>query len=290
MLYSMTGFGNARLKSEQGEAYIEIKTLNSKGFDCYMRSDNYFSAREIEVRRYLKQELMRGKVYISVDFKPNVGAAKMPIDKTIFKSYYQEFADLATELGTKPSEVFSIIAAMPQVYTKPDTSPSEKQWAFVFEAIQVACKNCNEFRKKEGQVLANTIKGYIETIGSMNSQIETFEATRLAKIKRRIQNHIDHSRLKNGINQDRLEQELIYYLEKLDITEEKVRINKHIAHFFDSMESDKSNGRKLEFILQELSREANTIASKANCYDIQELVVNMKDCIAKSKEQILNIL
>lgn len=290
MLYSMTGFGNARLKNDQGEVYIEIKTLNSKSFDCYMRSDNYFSAHEIEVRKYLKQELTRGKVYILVAFKPNQQPLKMPIDKTVFKNYYQEFLDLAQELGSKPPDIFSVVANMAQIYPKVENSPSEEEWNFVFEAIQLACKNCNEFRRNEGLTLENTIKTYVNAIGEMANQIEQFEAAHIAKIKRRIKNHVEHAKIKSGIDQDRLEQEIVYYLEKLDITEEKVRIQKHINYFLDTIQKGKSNGRKLEFILQELNREANTIASKVNCYDIQELVVNIKDCVAKSREQILNIL
>ncbi len=287
MLYSMTGFGNARIENEIGQVYVEIKTLNSKYLDFNIRLNSAFSSKEIELRQYLEKILKRGKVNVTINFKSNKNK-KLEIEKDNFKSYYMELINMAHELNAHEKDIFKIVAQLPDMFNSDFREVDSQEWNFIIEAVQIATQHCNTFRKNEGLILTKAFQVYVSNIQDAVVQITPFEEERVLKIKERI--NVNLQKINTKTDQNRIEQELVLYSEKLDITEEKIRIQKHIDFFSKSLLSEESNGKKLEFILQEINREANTISAKANHFEIQRLVVDIKENIGKIKEQLMNIL
>lgn len=287
----MTGFGKAEVQVNGKTISVEVKSLNSKQLDLNVKVPMIYRDREYEIRNLLSTKLTRGKVdfYINYDEKKENTAA--PINAGIFKSYYQQIeaisADCNIPLSAEP--VFQTILRLPDVLKIEKVEVSDEEWKALFECINAAIEKMILFREQEGKALEKDIIGRVRLIEELLAKVEPFEKQRLEAVKTKLQDSLKS--LKDvKVDNDRFEQEIIYYLEKMDVTEEKVRLRNHCEYFIKTANEDQPVGRKLGFILQEMGREINTLGSKANQADMQKIVVLMKDELEKIKEQSLNIL
>ena len=286
----MTGYGRAAVELPNKKVTIEIKSLNSKQFDLFTRLPALYREKEIAVRTALSQRLERGKVDLSMSVEVVAKDVTSRIDHHVVKQYQQELAGLAMEMGIlAPQDWLPVLMRLPDTM-KPDTEElNDREWEQVENAIDQAVKELIAFRAREGEMLQNVLTEKIARIRSLLAGIEPYEAERIEKVKSRL-----YEELKNleGIEYDknRFEQEIIYYLEKLDVNEEKTRLAHHLDYFLETLSSTRSQGKKLGFITQEIGREINTLGSKSNQSDMQRIVVQMKDELEQIKEQILNVL
>ena len=291
MIKSMTGYGKAECAVEEGKIIVEIRSLNGKNADIGIKSVLIPREKEMEIRQFLAQELQRGNIDLFAAWEPNSVQGAKTINKEIFTAYYRQIRQLQEEMsitGQDPG-LLSTLLKMPEVLDssqKQEFSPEE--WERFREAVVQAAGALNEFRSKEGKILCADLKQRIALIEAYVTEVEKHESQRTLSIKERLRSKIEE--LGMAPDENRLEQEIIYYLEKLDITEEKVRLRQHCRYFAETMEKDPYPGKKLGFIAQEMGREINTLGSKANQADIQQWVVKMKDELEKIKEQSLNIL
>jgi uncharacterized protein (TIGR00255 family) len=295
MLKSMTGFGTATLETSEGRVTVEIKTLNSKFLDVYCRIPKAFTNYELEVRNYLTQQLERGKVECTVTVQEGgVGQGASSLNRAQAKAYFEDLKQAAKELGvaSDDTQLFQLVLQLPNVFQTEavDETQQTQTMTVVREALRQAAERCDLFRQQEGAATAGKLRSYTETIGALLVQVEEQDLQRLPMIRARLQKSVKELISDEGFDRNRFEQELIYYAEKLDISEEKMRLQHHLTFFLDSLISPDSNGKKLNFIAQEIGREINTIGSKANDAVMQRLVVQMKDELEKIKEQTLNIL
>ncbi len=292
MIKSMTGFGVAGFENEQMMIQIEVRSLNSKFLDLSIRSPRQFSDKEPEIRSVVQGILDRGKVNVLIDFVAK-GSQSLPvaINQELFKTYFEEFKSLAELVGEKPSDLFKLALQAPNVI---NSVPAEREenddWGQVREVLQEALKKCDGFRKDEGASLYAKLEESIQVIRSAFQRVKAEEPVRKERIQQRIKNHFAQWMDENSFDANRFEQELIYYFEKIDITEELVRLETHLDYFMKSMREEVSQGKKLGFISQEIGREINTIGSKANDAEIQKHVILMKDELEKIKEQSLNVI
>jgi uncharacterized protein (TIGR00255 family) len=287
----MTGFGSAKHENGSVKISIEIRSLNSKYLDANIRMPKYFSDKEVEVREVLSKGLVRGKVNVLIDLQ--LGGDRQPkanINRTLFQSYYNELKELSEDVSSSSDDLFKLALQMPDVIESSDEDDLVEEWKLTRDLLIEASSSCEEFRMKEGSALEEKFREYVEEIRSNLNSLHEFEPGRIKKIKDRITQHLEEFLNDKEVDSNRLEQELIFYIEKLDITEEKVRLKNHLDHFIDVLDMPESGGKKLGFISQEIGREINTIGSKANDADMQRLVVSMKDNLEKIKEQALNIL
>ena len=290
MIHSMTGYGKAMAELSDKRITVEIKSLNSKQFDLYARIPSIYKEKEIALRNDLAKILERGKVdlYINVEELAKDSAAR--IDETRLKKYHSEIKNLASALGIEePNNWFEVLFKLPDVFKQEAEKLDEDEWKAVEKAVDEAVAHLITFRYQEGEALKLVLNAKIERIRELTLQLETFELERVDKVKTRIMDAL------NGLENitydtNRLEQELIYYIEKLDVNEEKTRLINHLDYFTETIESDSSQGKKLGFIVQEIGREVNTLGSKSNHSDMQRIVVQMKDELEQIKEQILNVL
>ena len=292
MIKSMTGFGVAGFENEHMVIQVEVRSLNSKFLDLSIRSPRQFSDKEPEIRTIVQSILDRGKVSLSIDFIPK-GNQNLPvtINQELFKTYYQEFKNLAAQVGEQANDLFKLALQAPNVInTVPMDREENEDWEQVKLVIEEALKRCDGFRKDEGGSLFSKLKENIQVIRSVFQQIKQEDPGRKEKIQQRIRNHFAQWMDENSFDANRFEQELIYYFEKIDITEELVRLETHLDYFLKSMKEESGQGKKLGFISQEIGREINTIGSKANDAEIQKHVILMKDELEKIKEQSLNVL
>lgn len=292
MIKSMTGFGVAGFENEQMIIQVEVRSLNSKFLDLSLRSPRQFSDKEPEVRNIVLSILDRGKVSVSIDFIPK-GNQNLPvtINQELFKTYYQEFKSLAEQVGEKSDDLFKLALQAPNVInTVPMDREENEDWEQVKLVLEDALRKCDGFRKDEGASLFSKLEENIQVIRSAFQRIKQEEPGRKEKIQQRIRNHFAQWMDENSFDANRFEQELIYYFEKIDITEELVRLETHLDYFLKSMKEESGQGKKLGFISQEIGREINTIGSKANDAEIQKHVILMKDELEKIKEQSLNVL
>ena len=291
MLLSMTGFGKATCEIKNQKLTVEIKSLNSKQFDLSSRIPNDYREKELEIRNILANKLIRGKVDISIYTEvSNADAAAAEINADVVKAYYKQLNELAAELGiVTGSELLSTILRLPDAMKTNRNELDENDWALILKTIEDAADQLVAFRQQEGKALANDIATRIYTIQNLLSQVPQYERPRIDRIKERIKGDLEEFIKLENINRDRLEQEMIFYIEKLDINEEKVRLANHCKYFLDTMNTEGA-GRQLGFIAQEMGREINTLGSKANDSEMQKLVVGMKDELEKIKEQSLNVL
>lgn len=286
----MTGYGRAAVELPNKKVTIEIKSLNSKQFDLFTRLPALYREKEIAVRTALSQRLERGKVDLSMSVEVVAKDVTSRIDHHVVKQYQQELAGLAMEMGIlAPQDWLPVLMRLPDTM-KPDTEElNDREWEQVENAIDQAVKELIAFRAREGEMLQNVLTEKIARIRSLLADIEPYEAERIEKVKSRL-----YEELKNleGIEYDknRFEQEIIYYLEKLDVNEEKTRLAHHLDYFLETLSGTRSQGKKLGFITQEIGREINTLGSKSNQSDMQRIVVQMKDELEQIKEQILNVL
>ena len=291
MIQSMTGYGKAVVAYKDKKINVEIKSLNSKALDLNARVAPLYREKEMEMRQMVAQALIRGKVDFSIWIEKEEGVDATPINKALVGNYYAQMQNLMTEFGIpEPKDWFFSLMRMPDVLTKTEVEVlTEEEWGVVRQAIEQALKAIVDFRIQEGLALQKKFKEKIDNIGALLASIEPYEQRRVEKIRNRI---IDGLKSIPEVEYDknRLEQELIYYIEKLDISEEKQRLSNHLKYFRETMEEEVGQGKKLGFIAQEMGREINTTGSKSNNAEMQNIVVKMKDELEQIKEQVLNAL
>jgi uncharacterized protein (TIGR00255 family) len=287
MIKSMTGFGKATIYCEGKTMVIEIRSLNSKQLDINTRIAPLLRDKENEIRLRVAKELERGKIDVIIYIEKTDNPA-VAIDENVAKAYFEKLSALSKSINNqKDTDIFAEMLRLPDVIAAPKEEISENLCHVVFEGLQTACNEVNRFRDAEGFTLAEDFTNRIQLIDNLIDEITPFETGRVVELKRKLIENLEALQIKYDPN--RLEQELIFYLEKLDITEEKVRLRKHCNYFKNTMQEN-SAGKKLGFIVQEIGREINTIGSKANDFNIQQIVVLMKDEAEKIKEQLANIL
>ena len=291
MIQSMTGYGKATAELPDKKINVEIKSLNSKAMDLSTRIAPAYREKEIEIRNLISKTLERGKVDFSIWVEKDAADTAAPINTAILESYYKQIKNISITTGIPmPEDWFSLLLRMPDVMTKVDIQElSEEEWAVVSAAIQEALERLVEFRKQEGAALEKKFTEKIDNIAALLKSIEPYEQERVGKIRDRIIDALEKT-ISVDYDKNRLEQELIYYIEKLDINEEKQRLTNHLNYFRETMREGHGQGKKLGFIAQEMGREINTTGSKSNQAEMQNTVVKMKDELEQIKEQVLNVM
>ena len=287
----MTGYGKAECLLADKKLTIEIKSLNSKQLDVNTRLPSLYKAKEINIRQLIASELERGKVECSFYYELSGEAVSGTINEPVVKDYYQQLYRISGELGLEASlELLSTVMRMPDTIRTEKPELQETEWTMVEAALRKALEQVNIFRKQEGESLDDDLRQRVDAIIRKLEEVELYEKERIDQVRERIGKHLEEFSLKESIDENRFEQELIYYIEKLDVSEEKVRLANHCKYFMETLEDQGPAGKKLGFISQEMGREINTLGSKANHKELQKLVVEMKDELERIKEQILNVL
>lgn len=291
MIRSMTGYGKAECLLPGKKLTIEIKSLNSKQLDTNTRLPVLYKEKELEIRQLIASSLERGKVECSFYYEVTSDAGSGTINEAVVKNYYEQLYRISGELGLEASlELLSTVMRMPDTIRSEKPDLEDEEWEVVRTALQQALQQVNGFRVQEGESLDSDLRERVGAISTKLSQIQPHEEERIALIRDRIGNNLGAFLRKDEIDENRFEQELIFYIEKLDISEEKVRLANHCKYFLETLEDQGPAGKKLGFISQEMGREINTLGSKANHAEIQRLVVEMKDELERIKEQLLNVL
>ncbi len=292
MLYSMTGFGKAQVAFKNKTIIAEVRSLNSqKGLDLSLKFTTQFREQEYNLRTLIQDKLQRGKVDVYVTIEKEDHTPEVLLNKRVIKAYYQELRQIADEVGAPSNELLSTILQLPEIAASAAEESDEEEWKAIEKAIMQALEGLNGFRADEGKILADDMLQRIALIDKYAQEVRAMDRERVAEIKSRLETSVEAAVGKDKIDPNRLEQELVYYIEKLDITEELTRLKAHCEYYREVMAGkDDMKGRKLNFISQEIGREINTLGSKASHAPIQKLVVNMKDELEKIKEQINNIL
>jgi len=291
MLYSMTGFGRTEEAINERTFLVEVKSLNGKQFDLRLQLPALLKPFEFEVRNLLNENLERGSVECIINIKQNGAAKPVVINTELLKAYYQSVMTVADELNADTNQLLSAILRLPEVVVNATDVLSEEEWSRFKTVFINALNQINEHRRKEGESLEADLLQRMNNIEALQKNISAIEPVRRQKIKDGIVKVLEDNVGKDNYDPNRLEQELIYYIEKIDISEEQVRLTNHLEYFRSVLkEKDKSKGKKLSFILQEIGREINTTGSKAYDSEMQKSVVLMKDELEKAKEQVLNVL
>jgi len=289
MIQSMTGFGRATLVLPKKKITVEAKSLNSKQIDINTRIPSYYKEKELDVRSYLSSTLRRGKIELAI-FVENTGTdSQHKINQELVTSYMTSLQEVGAG-NVQTGELLSMAMRLPDAMKVEHQDFDKDEWLAVMNVVKEAVAALVDFRKTEGLSLEKDIKAQIATIERLHNEVPKYEQERINTIKSRISAKLTDVLQSVDFDRDRLEQEMIYFIEKLDVSEEKVRLKNHCSYFIETMNSEESNGKKLGFISQELGREINTMGSKANHTEIQKLVVQMKDALEKIKEQTLNVL
>ena len=292
MILSMTGFGHAVAELADKKVNVEIRSLNSKALDLATRLAPLYREKEMEIRTEIGQALERGKVDFSLWIEQKEGASQAtPINQELVASYYQRIKSIAEATGIpEPTDWFPMLLRLPDVLTKSEVAElTEEEWEVVHAAVKEAIQQLLDFRRQEGAALELKFREKISNIRNLLEAVEPYEKDRVNTIKERIQASLEQN-LKVDYDKNRFEQELIFYIEKLDISEEKQRLSNHLNYFIDTLEGKPGQGKKLGFIAQEMGREINTLGSKSNQAEMQNLVVQMKDELEQIKEQVLNAM
>jgi len=291
MIKSMTGYGKAECELKDKKVTVEIKTLNSKNLDIFPKIPGIYREKELEIRSEISKTLARGKVEFVLYYESSNDSKSTTINTAVVKNYYEQLKNVADELNINAQEqMLQTIMRLPDTLDVEHEEINDEEWKVILKTIQKAIKQVNEFRLQEGLHLQKDMEQRIRSIEQLKEHISTFENARIEKVKQRLKDNIKALLEDNEMDRNRFEQEVIYYLEKLDITEEKVRLTNHCQYFIEMLNQGNAIGKKLGFIAQEIGREINTVGSKANESDIQKDVVLMKDELEKIKEQVLNIL
>ena len=291
MLYSMTGYGRAEATFKDKTILVEVKSLNGKQFDLRLNIPFMLKPYEVEIRNKLNESLLRGSVESTITSKSNGISKPVTVNKELAKSYYQPIVELADELGIPKENILSTLLKMPDVVSSSSEVLTEEEWKQIQDLLQEAIKALMQHRLEEGRSVEKDLLERVAAIEMHQAAIEKFEPNRRVKIKEGLVKLLEQHVGPDKYDNNRLEQELIYYIEKIDISEEKVRLNNHCTYFKTVLkETEASKGKKLSFILQEMGREINTTGSKANDMEMQKSVILMKDELEKAKEQILNVL
>ena len=301
MIQSMTGYGKAEINLKNTNFAIEVKSLNSKQIDVNVKMSSIYKDKEIELRKLISSELQRGKIELSIWRRQTESSSVYNINTAVVKDYYKQILDLKKDLGlkwniwsmtpfqTKSTDIFPTLLKMPDVFTKGEEKVDKNEWREISKGISESIEDLIKFRKEEGKKLEEDFKKRIKKLLELLEEISPLAKRRIKRVKKNLTDKLSQLELKN-VDENRFEQELIYYLEKQDITEEQVRLSAHLEYFLETMKTNSPNGKKLGFITQEIGREINTIGSKSSDIDMQKIVVQMKDELEKIKEQLLNIL
>lgn len=291
MIKSMTGYGLASADHENVKFAVEIKSLNSKFLELNLKLPKAFSDKELLLRNICSKEIERGKVSVSINLERGEEVLKgASINAALLSRYYKQLEAINTSLGANSTNLLQAVLNFPEVISYTEDEVSENDWAILFDTFNKALTSFNQFRETEGNVLKTDLELRIKNILEFFGQIELLEPLRIPQIRSRLNQFLEENVGKLNVDQNRLEQELIYYIDKLDITEEKIRLKSHCDYFIETLKSKDANGKKLGFISQEIGREINTMGAKANDAQIQQLVVGMKEELEKIKEQLLNVL
>lgn len=282
----MTGFGKAVVELPEKKVSIEIRSLNSKTLDLNTRIPSYYRTKELEIRNLISEKLQRGKIDFNLSCELNTAARSQKINGELIKAYIEDFKKITPNVSE--ADILPAVLRLPDVLNTAQEDLQPEEWAQIEATILEAVGHLNQFRTDEGNTLDKELRSYIEQILDLLTQVEPFEGERIVTVRERMDKRLEE--LSVEIDQNRLEQELIYFLEKFDITEEKVRLKNHCEYFLSELGSPQSNGKKLGFITQEIGREINTLGSKSNHAEMQKIVVQMKDELEKIKEQGLNVL
>ena len=288
MIYSMTGFGKCQLNLPHANFNIEVKSLNSKQLDTNIKISSVYREKEIELKNLLSTKLKRGKIELSVWKESSEIQNSHKLNIPLIKDYHQQILNLKKDLGFE-SDIFPVLLKMPNILQKDEVKLDNNEWLEIFKGINTAVDELIQFRLAEGNKLEKDIILRINLIIDFLDEITPYAKARIERVKENLLNKINYLKI-NNIDENRLEQELIYYLEKQDITEEQIRLKAHLDYFIQTIRSEAPNGKKLGFISQEIGREINTIGSKSSDAEMQKIVVQMKDELEKIKEQLLNIL
>ena len=285
MIQSMTGYGKTIVQLPQKKITIEVKSLNSKNLDLNVRIPSIYKEKELHIRKFLSKHLVRGKVECSIFMEVTGEETTTKINKEVVNGYIDQLRNIAE---TSPESTLEIAMRLPDSLKTQREELDEKEWKAIEKGLEDAIKAIATYRKDEGKVLEEDFKERVQTIQRLSIEVVELDKERLSYVREKLKKAVDD--LKEDIDQNRFEQELIYYLEKLDITEEKVRLKNHLEYFLEELKGATSNGKKLGFISQEIGREINTTGSKSNYAPMQKIVVQMKDELEKIKEQLLNVL
>ena len=288
MLLSMTGFGKTNTIFNEKKISIEIRTLNSKSIELKTKIPLEYRGIETQIRKMLGTKLYRGKIDLSIYSESTKGGHQNILDIERVKNYYEELRKINKSLEETSTDYLSMVLKMPDIYAPQEQVVSEEELQTVMSLLESACDLTVKFREQEGETIEFDFTNYISNIKSRIKEIERFENERIENIKKRIHSGLSSIKASN-IDENRMEQELLFYIEKLDISEEKSRLNNHLDYFLKTMK-ETNNGKKLGFISQEIGREINTLGSKSNHTQMQQIVVEMKDFLEKIKEQVLNTL
>jgi len=286
----MTGFGKAMGTRGDLSYNVEIRSLNSKQTDIYVRIPNMYKSKELDLRTKISKALSRGKIEVSLNIHGNTTDTQQTINTDLAKRYHQEIKNLAGALGEKTDDLLALIIKMPDVMISKAPVLDTEEWTYILSLVSEAMDAHSEFRESEGITLENDFKIRIDAITRLLLDVENYEDVRVESVRQRLNKGVEELLQNENLDKNRHEQEIIYYIEKLDINEEKVRLNAHLQYFVETMNQGGTAGKKLGFITQEMGREINTLGSKAYHQDIQKIVVQMKDELEKIKEQVLNVL
>lgn len=286
----MTGYGLASTEYLQKKITVEIRSLNSKFLELNVKMPRNYSEKESTIRNEATKAIERGKANVNILIEQTTQVESSLLNKDKFNSYYKQLDQLATELGVEKTNLFQQTLSIQDIWSVQEQSADEEEWKAIYATFNQAIQNFNQFREDEGATLSADLKKRVELILEAIPEVEKFESNRVPAIKDKLESILKEAVGAENVDKNRLEQELIYFIEKYDITEEKIRLKSHCDYFFLVMKEKEANGKKLGFISQEIGREINTMGSKANDANIQKIVVGMKDELEKVKEQLLNII
>lgn len=291
MLLSMTGYGRATRTFRNKTMMVEIRSLNSKFNDLRIKIPQHYREHETTLRRIVTESTQRGKVDLNIELKSLQGDEDFGLNKPLFRRYYQELSTMGKDLGIQQGDLFQAILRIPNVVASGLETIDDEEWQALLDTLDEALENFYKFRLNEGDALEKDLVERVEVILNLLQQVPPFELERIEKLRQRLYQNLEDYLGKENIDENRFEQEILFYLEKMDINEEKVRLEQHCRFFLEEIEKKaKSKGRKLSFISQEIGREINTLGAKAYSSEIQRLVVGMKDELEKIKEQVANIV
>lgn len=288
MVLSMTGYGKATASFEGKKIVVEIRSLNSKSLDLNLRLTSSYREKELEIRAIIGEFLDRGKVEASITIENTTETKNFTINKAVVATYYNDLKSIANDLGESTTNILPIVMRLPEIFSNEKETVSTEEMAFVFELMKEACTNLVAFRKQEGDQLRADFEGNINRITELLAQVPVYENERIDIVRERMRAGLEKLTAMK-IDENRFEQELIFYIEKMDISEEKMRLGNHLDYFTQTMNLPLC-GKKLGFITQEIGREINTLGSKSYHVEMQKIVVEMKDHLEKIKEQVLNTL
>ena len=289
MLLSMTGYGRVSQTFGEKTISIEIRSLNSKYSDVRVKVPQNYKEKEVEVRKIVIDKVERGKIDLTLEISSNEGDDNYGLNIALFKKYHHELSKLATELNIPDGDMLQAILRLPNVVSTAAEFINEEEWEQVKDTLHKAIDKFQQYRAAEGEAMEQDMMLRVNNISSLLKQLEPFEQDRITRLRQRLHQNLEEHLGKDKIDENRFEQEILFYLEKIDLTEEKVRLEQHCKYYLEELAKDKSQkGRKLSFISQEMGREINTMGAKAYSSDIQRIVVGMKDELEKIKEQVAN--